>query len=60
VRARPLKGAIQQHVEYPLAQAFLAGEFAPGDTIRVEAKSGELVFEHSLHEEGAPDTHVVA
>jgi len=58
--ARPLKRAIQQHLENPLAQAFLAGEFAPGDTIRAEAKDGQLVFEHGPHDEGAPDTHVEA
>jgi ATP-dependent Clp protease ATP-binding subunit ClpB len=58
--ARPLKRAIQQHLENPLAQAFLAGEFGPGDTIRAEAKDGELVFERAPREEDAPDTHVEA
>jgi len=33
--ARPLKRAIQQQLENPLAQQILGGEFAPGDTIRV-------------------------
>ncbi|HEY6878841.1 MAG TPA: ATP-dependent chaperone ClpB [Polyangiales bacterium] len=42
--ARPLKRAIQQHLENPLAQEILAGHFGPGDTIVVELKSGELVF----------------
>jgi ATP-dependent Clp protease ATP-binding subunit ClpB len=32
--ARPLKRAIQQQVENPLAQAILAGKFLPGDRIR--------------------------
>ncbi len=36
--ARPLKRAIQQQLENPLAQKLLAGEFAAGDTIRVEAR----------------------
>ena len=36
--ARPLKRAIQQQLENPLAQKLLAGEFAPGDAIRVEAR----------------------
>ncbi|HEX7029102.1 MAG TPA: ATP-dependent chaperone ClpB [Gammaproteobacteria bacterium] len=34
--ARPLKRAIQQQVENPLAQKILKGEFGPGDTIRLE------------------------
>ncbi|MGH8243563.1 MAG: ATP-dependent chaperone ClpB, partial [Steroidobacteraceae bacterium] len=36
--ARPLKRAIQQQLENPLAQRILAGEFGPGDTIKVSAK----------------------
>jgi ATP-dependent Clp protease ATP-binding subunit ClpB len=36
--ARPLKRAIQQQVENPLAQKLLAGEFGPGDTIQVDAR----------------------
>ena len=42
--ARPLKRAIQQQIENPLAQKILAGEFVAGDTIRVEAEGGALVF----------------
>src|SRR5687767_10926562 len=42
--ARPLKRAIQQQLENPLAQRILAGEFGPGDTIRVTAKDGALVM----------------
>ncbi|MCC5864657.1 MAG: ATP-dependent chaperone ClpB [Wenzhouxiangella sp.] len=42
--ARPLKRAIQQKLENGLAQKILAGEFGPGDTIRVDAADGELVF----------------
>jgi ATP-dependent Clp protease ATP-binding subunit ClpB len=42
--ARPLKRAIQQQLENPLAQKILAGEFGPGDTIRVAAKDGTLVM----------------
>ncbi len=33
--ARPLKRAIQQQIENPLAQHILRGDFSPGDTIRV-------------------------
>jgi ATP-dependent Clp protease ATP-binding subunit ClpB len=42
--ARPLKRAIQQQLENPLAQKILAGEFASGDTIRVDAEGGRLAF----------------
>ncbi len=42
--ARPLKRAIVQLVENPLAQAILSGEFAPGDTIEVTLASGTLAF----------------
>ncbi|HEX9706831.1 MAG TPA: type VI secretion system ATPase TssH, partial [Steroidobacteraceae bacterium] len=42
--ARPLKRAIQQQLENPLAQCILAGEFVPGDTIKVAAKDGALVM----------------
>jgi ATP-dependent Clp protease ATP-binding subunit ClpB len=45
--ARPLKRALQRLVENPLAQRLLQGEFAEGDTIRVDAQNGELVFEHA-------------
>jgi len=42
--ARPLKRAIQQQIENPLAQRILQGEFMPGDRIRVSAQDGELGF----------------
>ena len=42
--ARPLKRAIQQQLENPLAQRILAGEFTSGDVIRVDAEGGGLVF----------------
>jgi ATP-dependent Clp protease ATP-binding subunit ClpB len=42
--ARPLKRAIQQQLENPLAQRILAGEFMPGDTIKVVVKDGALVM----------------
>ncbi len=43
--ARPLQRAIQEHLLAPLATKLLAGEFKPGDPIKVSAKDGELVFE---------------
>jgi ATP-dependent Clp protease ATP-binding subunit ClpB len=42
--ARPLKRAIQQQLENPLASKILAGEFISGDTVQVEAEGGHLVF----------------
>ncbi|MEO6173051.1 MAG: ATP-dependent chaperone ClpB [Arenimonas sp.] len=42
--ARPLKRAIQTHLENPLANKILSGEFVGGDTIQVSLKSGALVF----------------
>ena len=43
--ARPLKRAIQQQVENPLAKAILEGRFAAKDTVRVDAKKGAIVFD---------------
>jgi ATP-dependent Clp protease ATP-binding subunit ClpB len=42
--ARPLKRAIQQQLENPLAQAILSGGFGNGDTVKVDAEGGKLVF----------------
>jgi ATP-dependent Clp protease ATP-binding subunit ClpB len=42
--ARPLKRAIQSQLENPLAQEILAGRFAPGSRVGVDASDGQLVF----------------
>ncbi|MBL8263261.1 MAG: ATP-dependent chaperone ClpB [Xanthomonadaceae bacterium] len=42
--ARPLKRAIQQQIENPLAQKILGGDYGQGDTVRVDAEGGRLVF----------------
>jgi ATP-dependent Clp protease ATP-binding subunit ClpB len=42
--ARPLKRAIQQQLENPLAQKILSGAFASGDVVHVDAEAGALVF----------------
>ena len=42
--ARPLKRAIQQLLENPLAQQVLGGDFIPGDTILVNLDDGRVVF----------------
>ncbi|MDX2505794.1 MAG: ATP-dependent chaperone ClpB [Gammaproteobacteria bacterium] len=39
--ARPLKRAIQQALENPLAQEILAGKFVPGDVIEVDVLPGD-------------------
>ena len=43
--ARPLKRAIQKLVENPLAQKILAGDFAPGDTVRIAKDDSGLLFD---------------
>ena len=42
--ARPLKRAIQNQLENPLAQEILAGRFGPGDLINVDVDRDRLVF----------------
>jgi ATP-dependent Clp protease ATP-binding subunit ClpB len=42
--ARPLKRAIQQQVENPLAQRILKGEFGPGSTVKITVRDGALEF----------------
>jgi len=42
--ARPLKRAIQQQLENPLAREILEGRFQPGDAIAVDAEGGHLAF----------------
>jgi ATP-dependent Clp protease ATP-binding subunit ClpB len=42
--ARPLKRAIQQQLENPLAQEILSGHYGPGDQIRVDVIDGQLSF----------------
>ncbi len=42
--ARPLKRAIQQQLENPLAQEILAGRFHPGQVIQVDVDAGQLLF----------------
>jgi energy-coupling factor transporter ATP-binding protein EcfA2 len=43
--ARPLKRAIQQRIENPLARDMLEGRFAPGDTVQVDAHDLGFQFE---------------
>jgi ATP-dependent Clp protease ATP-binding subunit ClpB len=48
--ARPLKRVIQKQLVDKLALRILEGEFAEGDSVRVDAADGEIVFERA----GAP------
>ena len=43
--ARPLKRALQQYLENPLAEDILSGRFMPGTTIQVKKVDGKLEFE---------------
>jgi ATP-dependent Clp protease ATP-binding subunit ClpB len=43
--ARPLKRAIQQQIENPLAERILRGDLQPGSTMAIDSRAGELVFE---------------
>jgi ATP-dependent Clp protease ATP-binding subunit ClpB len=45
--ARPLKRAIQQQVENPLAQEILQGKFKPGDVIEVGISDDRLAFQNA-------------
>jgi ATP-dependent Clp protease ATP-binding subunit ClpB len=51
--ARPLKRAIQQQLENPLAQRILRGDFGPGDVIRVVVEGEALDFRKGVREQAA-------
>ncbi|MCA2998704.1 MAG: ATP-dependent chaperone ClpB [Rhodocyclaceae bacterium] len=42
--ARPLKRAIQQQIENPLAKAILEGKYPPNSVVHVAIKNGGIVF----------------
>ena len=47
--ARPLKRAIQQEIENPVARLVLEGRFGPKDVIPVDVKNGKFVFDRIVH-----------
>jgi ATP-dependent Clp protease ATP-binding subunit ClpB len=47
--ARPLKRAIQQEVENPVARLVLEGRFGPKDVIPVDFKNGKWSFDRVVH-----------
>jgi ATP-dependent Clp protease ATP-binding subunit ClpB len=57
--ARPLKRAIQKHLEDGLAQRVLSGEVAPGDVIVVKRGTNGLEFEKSSREATRMTTRTV-
>jgi len=52
--ARPLRRTIQRLVEDPLAEKLLWKEFRAGQTIIVDARDGEIVFEVPTSPETPP------
>jgi ATP-dependent Clp protease ATP-binding subunit ClpB len=46
--ARPLKRAIQRHLEDRLAERVLSGEFTAGSTVSVDVKDGELTIANAV------------
>jgi ATP-dependent Clp protease ATP-binding subunit ClpB len=47
--ARPLKRAIQQRIENPVAKLILEGKFGPKDVVPVDVQGDEFVFERVVH-----------
>jgi ATP-dependent Clp protease ATP-binding subunit ClpB len=47
--ARPLKRAIQQRIENPVAKLILEGRFGPKDVIPVNVENGDFVFDRVVH-----------
>jgi ATP-dependent Clp protease ATP-binding subunit ClpB len=47
--ARPLKRAIQQEIENPIAKLVLEGRFGPKDVIPVDFKNGDFSFDRIVH-----------
>jgi len=49
--ARPLKRAIQNEIENPLAKEILSGRFGPKEVIRIDVEGGRFVFENVIEAE---------
>ena len=47
--ARPLKRAIQQEIENPVARLVLEGRFGPNDVVPVDFKNGKFTFDRIVH-----------
>jgi len=53
--ARPLKRALQKRVESPLSVRLLSGEIKDGDTVIVDIKDEEIVFNHKKAKKAPAD-----
>jgi ATP-dependent Clp protease ATP-binding subunit ClpB len=51
--ARPLKRAVQKHLQDPLADLILAGAITDGSTVRVEEGDGQLVLTNTTGQRNA-------
>ncbi|MCM1512363.1 MAG: ATP-dependent chaperone ClpB [Oxalobacter formigenes] len=49
--ARPLKRAIQQQIENPVSRLILEGRYGPKDTIFIDVKDGEMLFDKKAGKE---------
>lgn len=47
--ARPLKRAIQQQLENPVARMILEGKYAPKDVVPVDYRDGHFTFDRVVH-----------
>jgi len=47
--ARPLKRAIQQQLENPIARLVLEGRFLPKDVVPVDFEDGKFTFQRTVH-----------
>jgi ATP-dependent Clp protease ATP-binding subunit ClpB len=47
--ARPLKRAIQQQIENPVAKRVLEGKVGPNDVVPVDFRDGVFTFERTVH-----------
>ena len=47
--ARPLKRAIQQQIENPVARLVLEGKIGPKDVVPVDFRDGKFTFERTVH-----------
>ncbi|MFC1650781.1 ATP-dependent Clp protease ATP-binding subunit [Candidatus Latescibacterota bacterium] len=47
--ARPLKRAIQQHIENPLSEELIHGRFVEGNVIQIDYKTDKLVFKELVN-----------
>ena len=57
--ARPMRRAIQNLIEDPLAEGLLHGRFQPGDTVLVDRQNADLTLETKPVEAEPPEPEKV-